>query len=245
MKGAGELSKQGVDDEKLILNICNDINYSDSIEALKTLAKSFKIKVTVDQIQEDNVAVVLIDAGIIIPNKSNLLLCCNNRVKPFCALLCKDRTLLNEFEGLSLKNSFIDEIIMSEYCDPLIGDMLSIMDTYLPDCDETKIKIKDYIINNRVENISESLLEYMIDANISEDDKYKIMENSSSSVPSSKCIQILQKIDTGNQCFEIPVGNSKTLKKSEIDNRVLQILTSNGLYEAKQQVNTVRIKRVK
>lgn len=245
LKGADELSKQDVDDEKLILNICNDINYSDSIETIKTLAKSFKINVTVDQIQEDNVAVVLIDAGIIISNKSNLQLCCNNRVKPFCALLCKNITWLNGFEGFSLKNSFIDEIIMSEYCDPLIGDMLSIMDTYLPDCEDAKIKIKDYIINNRVENISESLLEYMIDANISEDDKYKIMENSSSSVPSSKCIQILQKIDTGNQCFEIPVGNSKTLKNIGIDNRALQILMSNGLYVAKQNINSVRIKRVK
>lgn len=245
LKGAGELSKQGVDDEKLILNICNDINYSDRIGTLKTLAKSFKIKVTVDQIQEDNVAVVLIDAGIIIPNKSNLQLCCNNRVKPFCALLCKNITWLNGFEGFSPKNSFIDEIIMSEYCDTLIGDMLSIMDTYLPDCEDAKIKIKDYIINNRVENISESLLEYMIDANISEDDKYKIMENSTSSVPSSKCIQILQKIDTGNQCFEIPVGNSKTLKNIGMDNRALQILMSNGLYVAKQNVNSVRIKRVK
>lgn len=245
LKGADELSKLDVDDEKLILNICNDINYSDNIETLQILAKSFKINVTVDQIQEDNVAVVLIDAGIVIPNKSNLQLCCNNRVKPFCAILCKDRTLLNEFEGLSLKNGFIDEIIVSEYCDALIGDILSIIDSYLPDCDETKIKIKDYIINNRVENISKSLLEYMIDANISEDDKYKIMENSSSSVPSSKCIQILQKIDSSNQCFEIPVGNSKTLKKNEIDNRALQILTSNGLYVAKQNINSVRIKRVK
>lgn len=198
-----------------------------------------------DQIQEDNVAVVLIDAGIVIPNKSNLQLCCNNRVKPFCAILCKDRTLLNEFEGLSLKNSFIDEIIMSEYCDVLIGDMLSIMDSYLPDCDEAIIKIKDCIIDNRAESISEFLLEYMIEANISEDDKYKIMEKSTSSVPSSKCIQILQKIDTGNQCFEIPVGDSKTLKNVGIDNRALQILISNGLYAAKQNLNSVRIKRVK
>ena len=71
------------------------------------------------------------------------------------------------------------------------------------------------------------------------------MENSSSSVPSSKCIQILQKIDTGNQCFEIPVGNSKTLKNIGIDNRALQILMSNGLYVAKQNINSVRIKRVK
>lgn len=244
VSGAEELSEQECRDENLILNLCNEIGCPTTI---KKLAKSFMVNFAVNQINDDDVAVVLIEEGIIEPNSDNLEICCDSeRINPACAILCDHKELLPELNRYSLKNDFIDKIVTSKYGDTLIVDLISSLNNYKPASVEAKQKIKEAIIKNNIHNVNCELIDYLIESEISEDDKYKLVHLQAAGSSYSKCMQWFKEIDENNSAFEMEEGGSLKKKKEDISgSKVLRILSENGFCKVEEMVRYIKIKRIK
>lgn len=244
VSGAEELSEQECRDENLILNLCNEIGCPTTI---KKLAKSFMVNFAVNQINDDDVAVVLIEEGIIEPNSDNLEICCDSeRINPACAILCEHKELLPELNRYSLKNDFIDKIVTSKYGDTLIVDLISSLNNYKPESVEAKQKIKEAILKNNIRNVNCELIDYLIESEISEDDKYKLVHLQAAGSSYSKCMQWFKEIDENNSAFEMEEGGSLKKKKEDISgSKVLRILSENGFCKVEEMVRYIKIKRIK
>lgn len=244
-KGTNFLTEQSVDDRDIIVKVCNDIDYRYNIATLKKLSKSFKIKLGVSSIKNDNIAKVLIEENVISTDFIGLQLCSDeNKVNSFLAMLIKNKELLKQIRNLYLSRQFIDDLLLASNDDDIILGIIFEKQDYAPSSYELRTKIKNSILRKRFADFSDKMMESLNNEEIAADDRYNLImlkkyENY------HDVITQLEKIDPDTYKLNFEQLEAVIVKKREIKSKTINVLRKMGFVEIEKGEESTTIIRVK
>lgn len=130
-----ELSKLDLNNPKLVLFICNNVDEGSEadLKIFTKMAKAIKITVSASEVNVDKICAILVENNVVIASEENLMECVD-KVETIIAMFLKNAALIENIKYNAFTGEVTDLILQSAKTDPIkLALMNALEDIYTPE----------------------------------------------------------------------------------------------------------------